>query len=108
MARKLAELITDSSHILASQHLKGQKNVVADLLSYVGSSREEPSPIAPDNPSDAELTRRFHSLLPQLIPQSFTILPLPDEILSFATLALVSRAFPQKQRPCLASLAWVL
>jgi hypothetical protein len=88
VARKLAELITDSSHILASQHLKGQKNVVADLLSYVGSSREEPSPIAPDNPSDAELTRRFHSLLPQLIPQSFAILPLPDEILSFATLAL--------------------
>jgi hypothetical protein len=88
IARKLAELLTDSSHILSSQHLKGQKNVVADLLSYTGSSREEPHPLAPDNPSDGELTLRFHSSLPQLIPKDFLISPLPDAILSFVTQAL--------------------
>jgi hypothetical protein len=88
VARKLAELLTDSSHILASQHLKGEKNVVADLLSYTGSTRVEPNPLAPDNPSDQVLTARFHSFLPQLIPEDFTILPLPEEILSFVTQAL--------------------
>jgi hypothetical protein len=88
VARKLAELLTESTHILASQHLKGKKNVVADLLSYTGDSREEPNPLAPDNPSDQELTRRFHSFLPQLIPKAFSISPLPAEILSFTTRAL--------------------
>jgi hypothetical protein len=89
VARKLAELLTDSTHILSSQHLKGEKNVVADLLSYIGTSREAPHPIAPDNPSDPELTQRFHSLLPQLIPANFKISPLPDELLSFAMQALL-------------------
>jgi hypothetical protein len=88
VARKLAELLTASTHILASQHLKGKKNVVADLLSYTGDSREDPNPLAPDNPSDQELTSRFHSFLPQLIPKDFNILPLPAEILSFTTRAL--------------------
>jgi hypothetical protein len=88
IARKLAMLILESSHCLASQHLKGSKNTVSDYLSYTGDSREEPHPLAPDNPSDAELTRRFHRYLPQLIPQRFDISPLPSEILSFAILAL--------------------
>jgi hypothetical protein len=88
VARKLATLLIDSSHCLASQHLKGKKNVVADLLSYVGHEREEPHPLAPDDPSDHELTRRFHLYLPQLIPRRFEISPLPSEVLSFATLAL--------------------
>jgi hypothetical protein len=88
VARKLAELVTASTHILTSQHLKGEKNVVANLLSYVGSTWEEPHPIARDNPSDSELTQRFHSYLPQLIPQGFAISPLPAEILSFSTQAL--------------------
>mgnify|MGYP002809672279 CR=1 FL=1 len=88
IARKLATLVMDSSHCLASQHLKGSKNTVSDLLSYTGDTREEPHPLAPDNPSDAELTHRFHRYLPQLIPQHFEISPLPSEILSFATLAL--------------------
>jgi hypothetical protein len=84
VARKLAEIIADSSHCLASQHLRGKKNVVSDLLSFVGSTREERHPLAPDNPSDAELTRRFHQHLPQLIPPRFAISPLPSEVLSFA------------------------
>jgi hypothetical protein len=33
IARRLARLITASSHCLASQHIKGDKNTVSDLLS---------------------------------------------------------------------------
>jgi hypothetical protein len=88
IARKLATLVLESSHCLASQHLKGSKNTVSDLLSYTGATREAPHPLAPDNPSDAELTHRFHRYLPQLIPQHFEISPLPSEILSFFILAL--------------------
>jgi hypothetical protein len=88
IARKVARLITATTHCLASQHLKGSLNVVADLLSYCGLSRAAPHPIAADNPDDRTLTRRFHSLLPQLIPHNFEISPVPDEILSFVVLVL--------------------
>ncbi len=81
-------LITESSHCLASQHLKGSKNTVSDYLSYTGNTWEDPHLLAPDNPSDAERTRHFHHYLPQLIPQRFEISPLPNEIFSFAILAL--------------------
>jgi hypothetical protein len=87
-ARKLATLIIDSDHCLASQHIKGQANLVADLLSWSGDVRGSLHPLAPDDPSDAELTIRFHSLLPQLIPRSFAISPLPNEVLSWLILAL--------------------
>jgi hypothetical protein len=87
-ARKLATLIIDSEHCLASQHTKGQANMVADLLSWSGDVRGAPHPLALDDPSDAELTLRFHSHLSQLIPATFEISPLPSEILSWITLAL--------------------
>jgi hypothetical protein len=87
-ARKLATLITNSEHCLASQHIKGDANLVADLLSWSGDVRGTPHPLAMDHPSDDELTLRFHSHLPQLIPESFQISPLPNEILSWITLAL--------------------
>jgi hypothetical protein len=78
-ARKLATLIADSEHCLASQHIKGDANLVADLLSWSGDVRGSQHPLA---------TRRFHSHLPQLIPEYFRISPLPSEILSWITLAL--------------------
>jgi hypothetical protein len=65
-ARKLALLVTGSEHCLASQHIKGETNLVADLLSWSGDIRGAPHPLAMDNPSDDELTLRFHSHLPQL------------------------------------------
>jgi hypothetical protein len=80
-ARHLATLLINSSHCLASQHLKGELNIVADLLSYEGTDRHEHHPLAPDNPSDDELTHRFHTFLPQLIPHNFKISPLPNDIL---------------------------
>ncbi len=100
-ARKLAMLVMDSEHCLASQHTKGETNWVADLLSYSGVVREKPHPLAFDDPSDEELTRRFHSYLPQLIPTTFEISPLPNEILSWVTLALqtVESSWIRSKRP---------
>jgi hypothetical protein len=75
-ARKLATLIADSEHCLASQHIKGDANLVADLLScWSGDVRGSQHPLAMDQPSDEELTRRFHSHHPQLIPECFRISP---------------------------------
>jgi hypothetical protein len=88
IARVLADIITQSSHCLASQHLKGDLNTVSDLLSFVGDIRGYEHPLAPDSPTDEILTRRFHSHLPQLIPEHFEILDLPSEISSFAIRAL--------------------
>jgi hypothetical protein len=46
IARKLAHLITASSHCLASQHIKGDYNTVANLLSYAGDVRGKAHPLA--------------------------------------------------------------
>jgi hypothetical protein len=46
IAHKLAKLLTASTHTLASQYLKGEKNMEA--------SQEEPHPLMPDNPSDGK------------------------------------------------------
>ncbi len=83
IARRLARLITASSHCLASQHIKGDKNTVSDLLSFAGATRGDPHPLAPDYPSDDVLTERFHSCLPQLVPAGFSISPSPNEISCF-------------------------
>jgi hypothetical protein len=102
IARQLARLVTGSSHCLASQHIKGDKNTVADLLSFAGDTRGEAHPLAPDYPSDRVLTERFHSCLPQLIPAGFNISPLPSEISSFAIQALQtleSSLTPSRSQP---------
>jgi hypothetical protein len=88
ISRKVARLITASTHCLASQHLKGDQNKVSDLLSFAGDVRGEPHPLAPDYPSDSVLTERFHSCIPQLIPSGFSISPLPSEVSSFLIQAL--------------------
>jgi hypothetical protein len=88
IARRVARLVMDSSHCIASQHIKGAMNVVSDLLSFSGTARSSPHPLAFDDPDDADLTARFHSSLPQLIPRDFSICPLPAEVSSFAVLVL--------------------
>jgi hypothetical protein len=88
IARVLAQLITESPHCLASQHLKGDLNTVSDYLSFAGDVRGKPHPLANDFPNDATLTQWFHSHLPQLIPANFAISDLPTEISSFAIRAL--------------------
>jgi hypothetical protein len=88
VARKVATLIMESPHCLASQHIKGKLNVVSDLLSFEKSDRGYLHPLAYDSPADDILTQRFHSHLPTQIPQGFNISPLPNEILSWITLVL--------------------
>ena len=88
IAKKIAEVTMEHEVCLCTQHLKGVHNDVADLLSFEGSHRGYPHPLALDLPNDAELTQRFHSYLPQLIPHNFEISDLPPDVLSWATLVL--------------------
>jgi hypothetical protein len=88
IARQLARLVIASTHCLASQHIKGDQNTVSDLLSFAGTARGYPHPLAPDLPTDHVLTQRFHTHLPQLIPKDFAISALPTEISSFLIQAL--------------------
>ena len=83
IANKLARIIIDSPHCLASQHFPGQLNTVSDYLSFEGETRGKKHPLAWDCPPDDVLTQRFHSYLPQLIPENFDIVPLPAEISSW-------------------------
>ena len=86
VARKIAMLLIDSRCCLASQHLKGELNVVADLLSFAGGgAREKVHPIAADMPANDELTRRFLNLYPSQVPVNFAISQLPDDVLSWTT-----------------------
>jgi hypothetical protein len=102
VARHLATLILDSDHCLTSQHLKGKKNIVANLLSYTGSTRGHAHPLAADEPSDEVLTHRFHIFLLSQIPRSFEISALPSEVLSWVMQILrttESSLTPDKKTP---------
>jgi hypothetical protein len=88
VAQKVARLILASAHCLASQHIKGELNVVSDLLYFAGESHGKPHPLAYDYPNNELLTTRFHEHLPIQIPQAFCISRLPSAILSWITLVL--------------------
>ena len=93
VARHLATLLIDHDCCLASQHLRGSLNVVADLLSFSGESeRGKPHPIAHDDPPDDILTARFLSILTEQVPANFAISPLPKEVLSWVTRVLQTAA----------------
>jgi hypothetical protein len=79
---------------LASQHIKGDENVIADLLSFTSQERAggKNHPIAYDDPSDDELTSRFHLHFASQIPQGFKIAPLPNELLSWVSQILQTAA----------------
>lgn len=83
ISRKIASLVIDAEVCLAGQHLQGTRNDVADLLSYYGNMRGKPHPLAPDNPDNETLTMRFHQFCHQLIPRSFEINQLPNDVLSW-------------------------
>lgn len=79
-------LLIEHNCCLASQHVKGELNVVADLLSFSGSDdRGKSHPLAFDNPPDNVLTQRFRSSLPNQVPANFEIVPLPNEIISWVS-----------------------
>ncbi|NER25730.1 MAG: hypothetical protein F6J96_34575 [Symploca sp. SIO1C2] len=70
---------------ICAQHLKGEKNDVADALTYEGDVRGEANELTFDKPTDDVLTHRFHNSVPQLIPENFRISQLPCEIDSFVS-----------------------
>ena len=91
VSRHLAKIITNSAHSLTSQHCPGKKNTISDLLSFQANDRNNSEyggsshPLTPDFPSNSVLTQRFHTFLPQLIPENFEISQLPADIASFVT-----------------------
>ena len=84
LARRMARKIIGHGAKLDSQHLKGKKNVVSDLLSFHADWRTgETHPFTIDDPDNETLTERFHSHMPHLIPQTFRISQLPEDVESF-------------------------
>jgi hypothetical protein len=89
VARKLATVLIDHDACIASQHIRGKLNVVADLLSFSGTSeRGKPHPLAHDDPPNDTLTQRFRNDLTEQVPENFEISQLPREILYFVMRAL--------------------
>ncbi len=84
VARKIATFLTEHKCCLASQHIKGDLNIVADLLSFEGSDRGKAHPVVFDKPANDELTCRFLTNYPSQVPANFAISQLPTEILSWS------------------------
>jgi hypothetical protein len=83
VAPQLATLVLTNNHCLASQHLKGELNIIANFLSFNGYSQEKSYSLAFDCPPDSILTQRFHQYLHKQIPENFAISLLPSNILSW-------------------------
>jgi hypothetical protein len=91
VARKVAGLILAHDCCLATQHIRGEMNIVADLLSFSGDITRaggKKHPIAFDSPPNDVLTQRFHDHYSSQIPATFEIAQLPREILLWVTLVL--------------------
>jgi hypothetical protein len=105
IAREIARDISNAGCQVTPQHLRGTLNDVSDLLSFAGTVRGKTNPLTIDNPSDDILTQRIHAYLPQIIPESFRISPLPDEVVSFAlrVLGMLDESLTRnRKRPTLA------
>jgi hypothetical protein len=83
VARKLARTLLKYNCCLASQHVKGELNIVADLLSFEGNDRGKHHPLAYDQPPNDVLTERFIKHLPTQVTEHFNISQLPEEISSW-------------------------
>ena len=89
VARKLASILIDHAACIASQHIRGEQNLVADLLSLSGTSeRGNPHPLAQDNPPNDVITQQFRDEFTEQVPEDFVISQLPNEVLSFVLRAL--------------------
>jgi hypothetical protein len=108
VARKVAQLVLDADCCLASQHLKGDLNFVADLLSFAGSragAGGKRHPIAFDDLPNDILTQRFHLCCPEQIPKTFAMSQLPSKIRRLWQPTGEQQRGP---RPNLALMAWIL
>jgi hypothetical protein len=57
--------------------VKGELNLVADLLSFSGESRGKRHPLAFDEPANDVQTARFLSTFPSQVPENFVISQFP-------------------------------
>jgi hypothetical protein len=83
IARHVARCVMGANAKLCSQHLAGESNVIADLLSFEGTCRSKTEPLTEDCPPDDILTQRIHRYHSQVVPVGFAIRPLPAEVESF-------------------------
>jgi hypothetical protein len=95
VARHVANIALGADCCLASQHIQGKLNFVADLLSFSGSRTRaggKRHPIVVDDPPDDILTQCFHLYFPDQIPANFAICPLPSQVLSWISSILKTTA----------------
>jgi len=92
IARKVARVVMRANVCLSTQHLRGKHNWVADWLSFSSQDGAQ-NPMASDDPDNSVLTDRFHSGLPQLIPERFKISQLFREVLSWTVCILQTLEF---------------
>ena len=88
IARHLASQTMIAKVQIAGQHLEGDFNDVADLLSFEGVDRGKTNSLTFDRPPNDILTLHILSHYPQLVPPTFAISNLPAGISSFACAAL--------------------
>ena len=100
IARRLAEEVIKAKAKLCSQHIAGDRNKIADLLSFEGRDRGKIEPLTVDCPPNEVLTERIHRFHSQLVPAGFKIQQLPIEIESFAfsVMRIVSQSWSPKER----------
>jgi hypothetical protein len=92
IARHVARCVLRANAKLCSQHLAGESNVIADILSFEGDCRSKVEPLTADCPPDDILTQRIHFYHSQVVPVGFEIRPLPTEVESFVTSTLQTLA----------------
>ena len=85
---------------IAGQHLEGDFNDVADLLSFEGSDRGKKNSLTQDRPPNDILTRRILSQYPQLVPEGFKISNLPPDVSSFvcATMQIIESSWTRNKK----------
>jgi hypothetical protein len=101
IARHVARCVMGANAKLCSQHLAGESNVIADILSFEGDCRSKVEPLTADCPPDDVLTQRIHFYHSQVVPVGFEIRPLPTEVESFVTsiLQTLAKSWMGKEKP---------
>ena len=102
IARHVALAVTKGGAQLCSQHIAGAMNVISDLLSFEGRSRQYTNPLTEDCPPNDVLTCRILNCHSQIVPSGFRIRGLPTEIESFtfSILQIIARSWrPKEKRP---------
>ena len=101
IARHVALSVTKGNAQLCSQHIAGAMNVISDLLSFEGRSRQYTNPLTEDCPPNDVLTQRILKFHSQIVPSGFEIRGLPTEVELFAFLILqtIAKSWRPEAKP---------